>query len=128
MFERVLSHARLFDAMLQHAGVQPGEAVRAGRGTAWQQARTLCLGCPDARRCQDWLATADAQAPPPDFCRSARFFGHRASADCRTLDLVLSPEPVEGAKDGPRTPSRASTKLSTGLEQARRFDLEDADH
>ncbi len=37
---------------------------------------------------------------------------------CRTLTLVLSL-----SKDGPRTPRRASTKLSTGLEQTGRFSL-----
>ena len=75
MFERVLSRARLIDAMLQHAP-EAGKAVRAGRGTAWTEARTECLVCPEARRCQHWLETAHPLAPPPEFCRSAQLFRH----------------------------------------------------
>jgi hypothetical protein len=120
MLERVLSHARLIDAMLLHAGPEAGKAVRVRDGTAWYEARTECLGCSDARRCQAWLEAAHPLAPPPEFCRSARLFDHHASADCRTRDLVPSP-----SKAGPR---RGSAKFVTGSEQARRFDLEDADH
>jgi hypothetical protein len=77
MFDRVLSHAQLMDEMLERVGAEPGEAVRIGQGTAWHEARTQCLGCADARRCRDWLHTADALAPPPDFCRSATLFRQR---------------------------------------------------
>ena len=51
MFERVLSHARLIDAMLQHAP-EAGKACASSQGTAWYQARTECLVCPEARRCR----------------------------------------------------------------------------
>jgi hypothetical protein len=71
MFDRVLSHAHLMDQMMERVGAEAGKAVRIEHGEAWHEARTLCLCCPDARRCQDWLDATRALTQPPDFCRSA---------------------------------------------------------
>ena len=74
MFERVLSHARLMDEMMERVGAEAGKAVRIEHGMAWQEARTQCLGCPEAHRCVDWLHAADPLTSPPDFCRGAPLF------------------------------------------------------
>src|SRR5262245_25273522 len=104
MFDRVLSHARLMDRMLERIGAETGRAVRIAHGAAWEEARTQCLVCPDARRCRDWLdanhpltpaagllSQRAALAPVP---ASSRCGGSRSRQTMRPIS-ILNRQPME---------------------------------
>lgn len=122
MFERVLSHERLMDAMLRHAGTEAVEAMRHRQGAAWQEARTACLGCCETLSCQEWLATADPLAPPPEFCRGARFFRRSACAAPAAHDeapALAIPVPTHKAINHRRNSMSAQTDAETLLGRVR---------
>ena len=89
MFQRVYSHAGLMDRMMERVGAEPSKAVRMQQGLAWQEARTQCLGCPDGRRCRDWLEATEPTTQPPDFCRGAALLRRcRTMADVTTREIA----------------------------------------
>jgi hypothetical protein len=122
MFERVLSHELLMDAMLRQAGADARKAMRNRQGAAWYEARTACLGCTETRRCQEWLATADPLAPPPEFCRGARIFHQSPRASPTGHDdapaLAIS-TPTHAATIHRRKPMSAQSNAETLLGRVR---------
>jgi hypothetical protein len=72
MFERVQRQAGLFREMIERAGVDPGAAAKEDCGGAFAMAARLCLSCPHACACRDWL-DGRASGPAPEFCRNAAY-------------------------------------------------------
>ena len=77
---RVELQARLLGEMMERLGVDPGEAARAGGGTALAAASRRCLYCSSAEICRHWLDdTGEREAPA--FCPNASFLDRaRASS------------------------------------------------
>ncbi len=78
MFQRVWRRAELTDRMITELGIDPIVAARLERGDAYHQACTICLTCPAARNCRNWLNSSDLHSRPPHFCPNSNFF-----ANCR---------------------------------------------
>lgn len=74
MFHRVWRRADLTDRMIGELGVDPISAARLDRGDAYQAACAICLTCPAARDCRNWLDAAEQLPLPPDFCPNKQFF------------------------------------------------------
>ena len=77
---RLELQARLLGEMMERLGVDPGEAARAGGGTALATASRRCLYCSSAEICRHWLDdTGEREAPA--FCPNASFLDRaRASS------------------------------------------------
>jgi hypothetical protein len=73
MLERVFRRARLMDAVMRRAGIDPVAAARLDRGMAFYEARTRCIDCRHEAACHAWLANT-APSQPPTFCANAGFF------------------------------------------------------
>jgi hypothetical protein len=71
-FERVRRQAGLFREMIERAGVDPGAAAKDDFGGTFAMAARLCLSCPHACACRDWLDSG-APGPAPEFCRNAAY-------------------------------------------------------
>ena len=77
MFNRVLQQAQRMEDMMKRLGVDPGLAARQEQGRAFPRARTICLLCPSAGRCERRLVQAKDNPEPPDFCPITSFFASR---------------------------------------------------
>lgn len=71
-FERVRRQAGLFREMIERANVDPGAMAKENFGNAFAVATRLCLTCPHACACRDWLDSCSSE-PVPDFCRNITF-------------------------------------------------------
>lgn len=74
MFNRVLHQAQRMDDMMRHLGVDPALAARQDDGKAFARARTVCLVCPFAEACGEWLARGTGATEPPTYCPNTPFF------------------------------------------------------
>jgi transcriptional regulator with XRE-family HTH domain len=100
MFNRVLQQAQRMEDMMKRLGVDPGLAARQEQGRAFPRARTICLLCPSAGRCERWLAQAKGNPEPPDFCPITPFF---ASCHRRHTSLAHTEGPID--RDQSRLPA-----------------------
>ena len=75
MFHRVWRRAELTDRMINELGVDPIVAARLDKGEAYCEAFAICLPCPAARVCRNWMTAEGHHEQPPDFCPNAGFFG-----------------------------------------------------
>jgi hypothetical protein len=91
MFNRVLEQARHMDEVMRRLGVDPGLAARQEMGAAFARAQRVCLFCPYANQCEEWLAYATDVSQPPPFCLNAGFF---ASCRLRSSARRRMPEPA----------------------------------
>ncbi len=67
-FENVERHWALFDLMIAHLPVEPIALARDADGRTFAEAVDRCMGCSNTALCEQWLASADPSASPPDFC------------------------------------------------------------
>lgn len=78
MFKRVQRQAGLFREMIERGCVDPGAAAKEDRGSAFAVAARLCLQCPHASACRNWLDSS-VPGPAPDFCQNAAYLDHVSS-------------------------------------------------
>lgn len=71
-FKRVQRQADLFCEMIERVGVAPGAAAKEDFGRAFAIAARLCMSCPHASACRNWL-DCDGFESVPDFCRNTAF-------------------------------------------------------
>src|SRR5829696_3196107 len=93
---RVELQARLLGEMMERLGVDPGEAARAGGGTALAAASRRCLYCSSAEICRHWLDEAGERETPGSCSRSS---GTAPPSICATST------PATRARSRPSTPT-----------------------
>ncbi|WP_366509851.1 DUF6455 family protein [Bosea sp. (in: a-proteobacteria)] len=71
-FKRVQRQAGLFSEMIERVGADPGAAAKEESGRAFAMAARLCLSCPHACACRNWLDSGGSTSAP-DFCRNIDF-------------------------------------------------------
>lgn len=74
MFNRVLEQAQRMDRVMDRLGVDPVFAARQDHGKAFARARAVCLVCPFAEACKEWLRHGGDACEPPGYCPNSAFF------------------------------------------------------
>jgi hypothetical protein len=85
LFKEVLRRQELMDYTMQAYGVDVLTAVRADKGQAYLEARSMCHRCQHVSECREWLASTRQTRGARDFCLNSEFFSR-----CRATD----PEPA----------------------------------
>jgi len=90
MFDKLIRHSKLMNAMSRETGLDPGRDIEAGRlgVNAYRNAVFTCTSCRHVAECENHLSVPDtASRQVPDFCLNKNLLMRLRSVPDRALKI-----------------------------------------